>query len=101
MLNFTAVNMAETKSALHRVYKTITYVMLAKGTLTYSETNSIIKDDSSDLLKVMKFQTTTQYLRKYCKDGKLQYTHECVPAMVFGELASQGDGVSRVTLFNE
>ena len=101
MLNFTAVNMAETKSALHRVYKTIAYVMLAKGTLTYSETNSIIKDDSSDLLKVMKFQTTTQYLRKYCKDGKLQYTHECVPAMVFGELASQGDGVSRVTLFNE
>lgn len=100
-LLYTAQNLSDTSSCLHRIYKTITSIMTARGKLTYASGNSLQKDPYADPMTSVKFQEAGKFIRNACIKGKQTNIHQQIPALIFGEESTMGTGVSKIMMYNK
>jgi hypothetical protein len=96
---YASINLSETKEILFRHYKTMCDSMLGNGTFKYATRNSLKLDNTTDVLKLISFETARDMMKTHLKKGTIHPIIDNVAASVFGELGTIGTGISKISLF--
>jgi hypothetical protein len=96
---YTSTNLSETKEILYRHYKTMCDYMLSNGSFKYAIRNSLKSDPTTDVLKLIGFETAGDMIKSALHRQILQPVIDTVAASVFGELGTIGTGISKISLY--
>jgi hypothetical protein len=98
-LIYTATNLSETKGILNRHYKLISDTIFVTGEPLYADRYSIKHDEYFDPMRSLSFETAKAFIQDTLKSNKKVPVSDTTAAAVFGELSSQGTGVSKIIIY--